>query len=669
MNRWTAGGSVLLGLAALAAIETMSVGASERSADQATTTTRAARSTTNWMRRYDRPATFDVEFVPTVMVPMRDGARLATALYFPATNGRRAEGRFPVLLTRHMGDGSATGGKNATARYFASRGYVVADQTMRGRFKSEGSAFYLYGKQQYDGADAVQWLAAQPWSSGKVGTYGVSHAGVAQYSLATENPKGLGAMVPAFAQSNYALWSMRTGGALELRYLNWSTGAAAVGKETLDDPVAAAGARAEREKFLEYLTGNLPFMFPFRKGETPLRFTRSYEDWLLSIVEHSDYPGPDDFWKDPGFNLTLYYKTMADVPTFHHSGWYDTYPRAHSDNWRALAPIKKSPQWLMLGAWTHVSALPRFAGDVDFGELAGGDYDQVRLGWFDQFLKGIDTGILNDPTVKIFVGRGGDGRKNADGRLNHGGHWYELDSWPLKETQYVNYYFHGDGSLSPKPPESAKASTTYLFDPRNPVPSIGGNVSAFGNFYVPGAFNQVCRDEFIGCHDHLPLARRPDVVAFRTPPLGEDVEIAGYLKIVLYASSSALDTDFTAKLMDEHPPNVDYPQGYAMNLADGILRARYRNGRDKQVLMQPGTAYEFVIEPYPTANLFKKGHRIRVDISSSNFPRFDVNPNTGEPILKHRRFVVAENTVYHQTDRPSHIVLPVIPAGPAQRSR
>jgi uncharacterized protein len=616
----------------------------------------------NWMHRYNRPATYDVEYTPSVMIPMRDGVRLSAAMYFPAKNGVRAPGRFPVLLTRHMGDGSASD-KDPTARYFASRGYVVADQSMRGRFKSEGAEFYLYGRQQYDGADTVEWLATQPWSSGKVGTYGISHAGVAQYSLATENPKGLAAMVPAFAQSNYAIWSMRTGGALELRYLNWSTGAAPVGREAQDDPVIAEAARRERSKFLEYLTAHPPFTFAFYKGQTPLRFTPSYEDWLLSIVEHSDYPGPDKFWMDPGFNLTPYYERMADVPTIHHSGWYDTYPRSMGDNWRALAPIKKSPQWLILGAWTHTSALPRVAGDVDFGDEAGGDYDQVRLAWYDQWLLGIDTGIAKDPPVKIFVMGGGDERKNADGRKNHGGFWREAGAWPLKETRNTNYYFHANGSLDPHAPTEPVSSTTYTFDPRNPVPSIGGNVSAFDRFYVPGAFDQTCREEFIGCHDQLPLASRPDVIVFQTAPLTEDVEVTGYLKVVLYASSTAVDTDFTAKLVDVHPSNADYPQGYAMNLADGILRARYRNGRNKQVLMEPGRAYEFVIEPYPTANLFKKGHRIRVDISSSSFPRFDVNPNSGEPILKHRRVVVAQNTIYFQQDRRSHIVLPVIPRG------
>jgi putative CocE/NonD family hydrolase len=634
-------------------------------AAQATSQAGPARSSINWMRRYDRAATYDV-VVEQVMMPMRDGVRLATALYFPAQNGMKAEGRFPVLLQRSMGDSRDPNARDSEGRYFASHGYVVAKQTMRGRPPSEGAAFYLYGKQQYDGADAVEWLARQGWSTGKVGTFGISHAGVAQYSLATENPKGLAAMVPAFAQSNYALWAMRTGGALELRYPNWATGAAPVGNEAAADPAVARAAREEREKFGEYLA-NPPFLFKLEKGRSPLRHTPSYEDWLISIVEHSEYPAADGFWKDPGFNLTLYYETMADVPTMHHSGWYDTYPRAHSDNWRALSKLKKTPQWLLLGPWTHTSALPTFAGDVEFGVDGGGDYNQVRLAWYDQWLKGIDTGVKNDRPVKIFVMGGGDERKTPDGRKYHGGFWRESDSWPLTETQYVNYYLHADGSLSPERPMQRELPTTYTFDPRNPVPSIGGNISAFGPYLNPGAFDQTCRSDLVACKNRLPLAGRSDVVVFQTPPLTEDVEVTGYLKIVLHGSSTGVDTDFTAKLVDVHPPNQDYPQGYAMNLADGILRARFRNGREKEQLMVPGTVYEFVIEPYPTANLFKKGHRIRVDISSSNYPRFDVNPNTGEPILKHRRFQIVDNTIYYDVQRPSYIVLPVIPRSAVSR--
>ena len=621
-----------------------------------------AQVASNWMERYARPATFDVE-VEHIMMPMRDGVRLATSVFYPARNGQRPSERMPALLVRHMGDSRVHDDRYANeARYFASRGYVVANQTMRGRMASEGDAFYLYGKQDEDGADAVEWLATQPWSSGRVGTFGVSHAGVAQYSLATANPRGLGAMVPAFAQSNYALWSMRTGGALEMRYINWATGAATIGREAQLDPTIAAAAAAERERLNEYLA-NPPFLFDMRRGHSPLRFTPSYEDWLISMIEHSEYPASDGFWTDPGLNLTLYYESMADVPTMHHSGWYDTYPRAHSDNWIALAPIKRQPQWLLLGPWTHISALPRFSGDADFGDDAGGDYNQVRLAWFDQWLRDQDTGVATASPVKIFVMGGGDGRRNMDGRLNHGGYWLEADDWPLPETKPTRYYLHEGGVLETSASSAVRAATTFRFDPSNPVPTIGGNVSAFGQYLQPGAFNQVCRAEFLGCKDELPLAQRPDVLVFETPPLEEDVTIAGYIRVVLHGSSTGVDTDFTAKLVDVYPPSTDYPDGYAMNIADGIIRARFRDGRAQEKLMTPGTTYEFVIEPYPTANLFRKGHRIRLDVSSSNYPRFDVNPNTGDPILRHRRFEVVDNTIHHDRNHTSYIELPIIPGG------
>lgn len=619
----------------------------------------------NWMRRYDRPATFEV-VTRAVMMPMRDGVRLATTLYLPARNGVALEGPFPALLHRSMGDSRDGEGRNTEGRYFAERGYVVARQTMRGRPPSEGGPFFLYGRQQHDGADAVEWLASQPWSTGRVGTFGVSHAGVAQYSLATENPRGLAAMVPAFAQSNYALWSMRTGGAVELRYPNWATGAAVLGDEAAADPAAARAAREERARFGEYLS-HPPFLFELTRGRSPLRHTPSYEDWLISIVEHGEYPGSDDFWMDPGFNLTPYYETMADVPIMHHSAWYDTYPRAKSDNWIALSAVKRAPQWLLLGPWTHTSALPGFSGDVDFGAEAGGDYNRVRLRWFDHWLMDIDTGLEDEPPVKVFVMGGGDER-TVQGRKNHGGFWRESRTWPLAETRYVRYYLRDGGGLSTERPSAPESSTTYSFDPRNPVPTIGGNISAFGGYLEPGAFDQTCRDDLVGCRDHLPLAGRPDVLVFQTEPLAEDVEVTGFLKVVLHGASTGVDTDFTAKLVDVHPPNEDYPHGYAMNIADGIIRARFRNGREREELMTPGTVYEFVIEPYPTANLFRRGHRIRVDISSSNYPRFDVNPNTGEPILRHRRFRVVDNTVYHDALRSSYIELP-IPPRPAPGAR
>jgi putative CocE/NonD family hydrolase len=241
-----------------------------------------------------------------------------------------------------------------------------------------------------------------------------------------------------------------------------------------------------------------------------------------------------------------------------------------------------------------------------------------------------------------------------------GGHWREEQEWPLARTVYTPYFLHAKGVLSAEKP-TEDAPITYQFDPKNPMPTIGGNVSSQGTLMFQGAADQRCRADFWLCSDTRPLSARNDVVVFQTAPLDADVEVTGRLVVKLWASSDALDTDFTAKLVDEYPPNGDFPNGVDLNIADSIVRARYRGGPGKAELMKPGEAYEFTIEMYPTSLVFKKGHRIRLDISSSNFPRFDVNPNTGEALNDNRRTQVAHNTIYLDAKHPSQIILPVIP--------
>ena len=242
----------------------------------------------------------------------------------------------------------------------------------------------------------------------------------------------------------------------------------------------------------------------------------------------------------------------------------------------------------------------------------------------------------------------------------HGGVWRDEHEWPLARTRYTPYYLHGDGTLAPEPPAADDLPSGYTFDPRDPVPTIGGNISVGFEFMPAGGYDQRGAPLFFGCKDTLPLAARSDVLVFQTPPLTEDVEVTGPLVVKLWASSSAVDTDFTAKLVDVCPPNPDYPDGYALNISDSIIRARYRADRTRAEFLTPNEPAEFEIVLYPTSNLFARGHRIRLDISSSNFPRFDVNPNTGEPLGRHRRTAPAQQTVYHDAAHPSHIVLPVI---------
>jgi len=306
-----------------------------------------------------------------------------------------------------------------------------------------------------------------------------------------------------------------------------------------------------------------------------------------------------------------------------------------------------------------------WAGEVDFGpEAALENVNDLRLRWCDQYLKDLDTGLEREPPVRIFVMGGGTGRRNLQGRLDHGGRWRDEQDWPPPDMQPTPYYFHGDGSLSTERPAEDAPPSGFTFNPADPVPTVGGNFpeKAIPGLLDGGGFDQRGRPDLILCQDTLPLAARRDVLVFRTPPLAEGIELTGPLMVRLWVSSSAVDTDFTAKLVDEYPPNPDYPEGFALNVADAIVRMRYRDSRERAELMEPGKVYEIRIDPQATSNHFARGHRIRVDISSSNFPHYDVNPNTGEPLGLERRSMVAHQTVYHDAIRASHIELPVVPS-------
>jgi len=245
--------------------------------------------------------------------------------------------------------------------------------------------------------------------------------------------------------------------------------------------------------------------------------------------------------------------------------------------------------------------------------------------------------------------------------LNHGGSWRDENEWPLARTKPTPFYLYRDGLLSDVKPEKMDGWTSYHFDPKNPVPTLGGNISSGDGIMQQGAWDQRGGEKFWNWPKPIPLSARSDVLVFQTPQLAEDIEITGEIEVKLWASSDAVDTDFTAKLIDVYPPSADWPHGFDLNLTDGIVRARFRDSLQEEKLMEPGKVYPFTIKLYPTSNVFKKGHRIRVDISSSNFPRFDVNPNTGEPLQQHRRTVIATNTIEYGREHPSHILLPFVP--------
>jgi putative CocE/NonD family hydrolase len=346
----------------------------------------------------------------------------------------------------------------------------------------------------------------------------------------------------------------------------------------------------------------------------------------------------------------------------HITGWYDSWTRQVTLNYEALARAKKSPQRLTIGPWVHGGQNSNVAGEVEFSTEAGVDLRAWRLRWYDHWLRGASNGVDQDPPVMLYIMGTGSDRRSARGHLQHGGYWRAERSWPLERARATPFYLHGDGSLLAEPPRVSEDRTTYTFDPRHPVPTIGGNISSNTNLMTNGGYDQRPRDDTHAAGNRLPLSERRDVLVFRTAPLAEDLEVTGTVQVKLWIASTAVDTDFTAKLIDEIPANPDYPLGFDLNIGDSILRARYRESLDRQVLMNPGTAYPITIALYPTANVFKKGHRLRVDVSSSNYPRFDVNPNTGDPLGNYRRMVTADNTVYHDAQHPSHVLLPVVAA-------
>ncbi|MBT7804276.1 CocE/NonD family hydrolase, partial [Candidatus Poribacteria bacterium] len=543
-------------------------------------------------------------------------------------------------------------GCSARGKYFARRGYVCVIQDVRGRFASEGQ-WYAFAKEAPDGYDTVEWLAAQPWCNGSVGTMGDSYCGSDQSALATLNPPHLSTMIVAVGASSYYHCSMRQNGALEQRFMIYAFRMATTSKEALANPdIKAALDKAFAE------VGDWVRRAPLRRGTSPLRLVPDYEQWALDILQHGEY---DEYWRQRGYAISEYYDEHADVPTLYLGGWYDSYARATCENYVALSRAKRSRQALLMGPWTHGAYETPFAGDLEFGPDGVINYNDLRLAWFDHTLKGMRTEAADWGPARLYIMGHGDGGSTDAGRIDHGGVWRDEPDFPLPNSAPTAFYLHADGSLAVEAPEDADAEPTrFTFDPRNPVPTIGGGISAGDPIMRPGGYDQVGRADVFGSDDRLPLNARDDVLTFQTEPLTEDTEVTGPISVTLYASSSCVDTDFTAKLIDLHPPSGDYPAGLAINVTDSILRARYRNGWDKPELMEPGEAYELRFELYPTANVFRAGHRIRLDVSSSNWPRFDVNPNTGGPLGLDRRFRIAEQAIYHDAERPSHVTLPLV---------
>ena len=543
-----------------------------------------------------------------VPAKMRDGVVLRADIYRP-----RANGKYPVLLQRtpyNKGPDNPFGHRGAT------KGYVVIFQDVRGRFASEGE-WYPFKYEADDGYDTVEWAAALPYVNGQVAMFGTSYPGIVQKLAAIARPPHLVAIFPVMATSN-----RQEGGAATLSLAQLWTTTMAI--ETLTRRIVLNRKPLEWAQQLPLVSFSV---LEFGSAKTLAPY---YFDWL-------DHPTHDDYWQRWCFDENA---TKVNVPAYHLGGWYDLFTNGTLHDYMSVknrggSNAARQGQRLLMGPWDH-GPWESKVGEVDFGPLARLDYYDFTFRYYDCLLKGQPTGIDREKPVKIF----------AMGQNV----WREEDDWPLTRARNTRYYLHsegkaqslrGNGKLSTEPPKEEVADR-YVYDPENPVPTYGGRVCCDPNLLG-------------GPRDQRVIEAREDVLVYTTPPLEADTEITGFISLELYASSTAVDTDFTAKLTDV------WPNGFAQILTDGIQRARYRISQEKPELMKPGQVYKLTIDTGATSNVFLSGHRLRLEVSSSNFPRFDRNLNTGEDQASGTRIVKATNTIYHDSQHPSAVVLPVVP--------
>ncbi len=600
---------------------------------------------------------FDVICTTGVMIPMRDQTHLAADIYFPAQGGEPLQDARPVILERTPYD-REDAGRVKNCHFFARRGYVVVVQDLRGRFDSEGSLDPFGPIDVPDGTDTCKWIIAQSWCDGQIATMGTSYASMNQAALAAGGPPGLAAQFMNQGFSNHHDGRLRQGGALRQSMVAWLFRHGTVSPEALSDRALQEVLHEADEKVQQYLARG-----PIRPGSTPLRHLPTYEDHAVQITSRGRL---DDWWMRPGRWIDGSWEQVPDVPRFLASGWYDSHSHVISRAYQDLIEHKSSRVHLLFGPWVHGGKTPEepCSGEAHFGADAAVEFNELHLAFFDEVMRSKDAGLADSPPVHIFVMGGGSGRQirsERDTAIDVGGYWRCEEEWPLARTQYTAHYFHAGGGLISSAPKTSKDSTTYRYNPLDPVPTVGGPESSVSGLQmIPGAFDQRARPE-LGHDDDLPLRSRSDVLTFESEPLREGVEVTGPVEAVLFVSSNKPDTDFTVKLVDVYPPNEDFADGVALNVTDGIMRARYRNSYTQPEHLTAGEVTEVRVSLPPTSLFFAPGHRIRVDISSSNWPRFDVNPNTGEPMGRHRRFEVADNTIHHCSDYPSHIILPIIP--------
>jgi uncharacterized protein len=570
------------------------------------------------------PVSGDIIIQHDVAMKTRDGVTLYSDIYRP-----KAAEKFPVILMRTPYDKSVSWAVSPALK-IVSRGYVLIIQDVRGRYTSEGE-WYPFKHEQADGYDSVEWAAALPYSDGKVGMMGASYVGATQMLAAISTPPHLAGIAPNVTASNYHDgWTYQSGAFEQWFDQNWTTQLARNTLDRLIDKNTDARVGAPTLPLANYPVfnfGQLPADAQLSTAVAPY-----YEDWL----SHPDY---DDYWKQ--WSMEEHFSKIA-VPMLQVGGWYDIFSKGTLRNYMGVKSqgathVARTQQHLLMEIGGH-AGFGRRIGDVDFGAHAlENAYTDAILDWYDFLFKGIHNQFATDKPVKIFVMGANEYRQE--------------DDWPLPQARYVKYFLHsggqanslhGNGSLSTSA-SSSEPADSYVYDPGNPVPTMGGPLCCAQELMEPGP------------RDQRAIENRDDVLVYSFGPLAQDLEVTGPVSAMLFVKSSAVDTDFTGKLVDVRP------DGFAMDVAEGILRMRYRDSPEHKMLMNPGQTYQISLDLWSTSNVFLRGHLLRLEISSSNFPRFDRNLNTGEDIKLARRSVSATNTIFHDAQHPSALVLPLIP--------
>jgi putative CocE/NonD family hydrolase len=562
----------------------------------------------------------DIAVENLVPIRMRDGVTLYADVYRPV-----GDGRYPVLISRTPYSTERYPTAYDAAVYFAQRGYVYVFQDVRGRHESEGTWTPFFSNEK-DGYDTIEWAAKQKWSDGRVAMQGGSYLGQNQWRAAQAAPASLVTIFPMVASTSiYHDWMTLNGG----WRLSFNFGWGPVRQESRimqnPGPHTVDGLHAIH---YDEVQKHLPLS---SMQQLVGRHARFYDDWLA----HPDY---DEYWKP--LNVEEVFDRIT-IPVHTFGGWFDIFSQGTLRGYVGMSQKGGSEKArkgsnLVIGPWGH-GPTQKF-GAIDFGPTANVDPLPLQLRWYDYWLKGLDNGLASEPPVKLFV----MGRNQ----------WVYEREYPIARTQYRPLYFNsggkanssaGDGRLSWTKPRDVSIADRFTYDPANPVPSVGGN-------------NCCGTPTPTGPQDQRPIEKRPDVLVYTSDELQEELEITGPVKVVLYAATDAVDTDFVAKLVDV------YPDGASYNMAEGIVRARYRESLSKPTLLEPGRVYRFDIDMVGTSVAFQKGHRIRVQIASSHFPQFDRNPNTGARFGTSAEIKVAQQTIYHDVERASHILLPVIPS-------